>query len=158
MPRGWQPVRAVPTTRSQHLLGFGITPVGPRVVLPVVRWLAGERIAVDALAVRRADAPPSSAWTMLAPGPLARGPRDALPHTFALDDRHYVFADFRRPPYLFDVPSRQWSRIPLPSGDLSWTLEPGRDGLYAFSPAGADRPATAWFSADLGQTWEELPR
>ena len=154
---GWEPVRAVPVRPGQHLLGFGLTTVGDHVVLPVVRPARGEQIAVDAVAVRRADAPAATAWTVLGAGPLASELRDAFPRAFALDASRYVFSDLRRPPYVFDVRSGRWSGLPLPTDEQGWTLEPGRDGLYAFPPSGGEEPADAWFSTDLGATWDRLP-
>jgi len=155
---GWERVRAIPLRPGQHLLGFGITPVGEHVVLPVVRPDGGEQVAVDALAVRRADAPAGADWTLSPAGPLASGVRDLFPHTFALGERHYVFSDLRRPPYLFEVRSGRWSRLPLPTEEQGWTLEPGLDGLYAFPPSGAGKSGTsAWFSENLGATWQQLP-
>ena len=154
----WERVRAVPVGPGQHLLGFGITAVGGHVVLPVVRFTGGEQIAVEALAVRRADAPAATAWTVLGAGPLASEVRDAFPRTFALDDRHYVFSDLRRRPYVLDVRAGRWHDLPLPSDEQAWTLEPGRDGLYAFPPSGTEETgADAWFSPDLGATWQRLP-
>jgi hypothetical protein len=155
---GWEPVRGVPVRPGQHLLGFGLTPVGDHVVLPVVRPARGEQIAVEAVAVRRADAPAAAAWTVLGAGPLTSDLRDAFPRAFALDDRHYVFSDLRRQPYLLDVRSGRWSGLPLPTDEHGWTLEPGRDGLYAFPPSGSEEPADAWFSTDLGANWDHLPR
>jgi hypothetical protein len=156
--RAWQRVRAVPVRPGQHLLGFGITPVGDSVVLPVVRSAKGDRIAVAAIAVRRADALAATAWELLDAGPLASGTWELSPRTFAADERHYVFSDLQRPPYVLDVRTGLWSGLSLPTDDRGWTLEPGRDGLYAFPPSGAEDAATdAWFSTDLGATWKRLP-
>jgi hypothetical protein len=153
----WEPVRAVPLSPGQHLLGFGITPVGDHVVLPVVRSTGGEQIAVDAIAVRRADAPPAAAWTLLGAGPLESEARYTFARGFALGDRHYVFSDLQGPPYVLDVHFRRWRRLPLPTDEQGWTLEPGRDGLYAFPPSADGTGTDAWFSTDLGATWEHLP-
>lgn len=156
---GWRKVRAVPARPGQQLLGFGITPVGDHVVLPVVRSAKGERVTVDAVAVRRTDAGAAAPWDLLDAGPLRSGAREASPHTFAADDRHYVFSDLQGPPYVLDVRSGRWSRLSLPTDKNGWTLEQGIDGLYAFPPSGVGETSTdAWLSTDLGATWEQLPR
>lgn len=155
----WERVRAVPVGPAQRLLGFGITAVGDHVVLPVVRSAAGEHVRIDAVAVRRADAPAETAWELLRAGPLASGPRDFGPRTFALGHWYYVFSDLQRPPYVLDVRSGRWRDLSLPTDEPGWTLEPGRDGLYAFPPFRGDETSTdTWFSADLGGTWEQLGR
>lgn len=158
---GWTIVRAVPVLQGQHLLGFGITAVGDHVVLPVVRSVKGEQVAIEALAVRRTDAPAGTAWKLLPAGPLASGTREASPRTFAADDWHYVFSDLRGAPYVLDLRSGQWSSVSLPTDGPGWTLEPGRDGLYALPPSGAEETEKterdAWLSTDLGLTWKQLP-
>jgi hypothetical protein len=153
----WQRVRRVPRPKGAHQLGFGLTVVGDHVVLPIARPAPGENVEIAGVAVRRADEPAAAAWTLLPPGPVGTGVWYLAPRTFALDDRRYVVSDLHRMPYVLDVSAGSWRALPLPTEATGWTLEPGLDGLYALPPAQQDEDgADAWFSPDVGASWERL--
>lgn len=160
-PRGedaFRQVRTVPHAAGEEQLGFGVTVVGDRLVLPTVRSAPHDRLAVTGIGVRRVEAPPRSPWRVLDPGPLASGAWELAPRAFAVDERHYLFSDVRREPYVLDLGSGDWQRLRLPDDRAGWQVEPGIDGLYAVPADDGNDPTDAWLSPDLGRSWQQLSR
>jgi hypothetical protein len=152
----WRTVRPVPLADGEQVAGGGLVRVGEWLVVPVVRGLAGERTRYRGFAARLNGAPPNERWRMIRPGPLGRTLLPARAPAFGVNDNYYVFWDHRvAQPSVLSMVGGTWTRLTLPDTEHTWTLEGGRDGIYAFAP---DAPGGPWFSPDAGQSWVQLPR
>lgn len=150
---GWRQVADVPVEGKQQQLGFGLTPVGPWMVLPIVTPVDNERVTVEAFAVRRVAAPPAAPWTLIEVEPAVF---EFSPTMFGVEDRYLVMADLLAAPILFDLQTSTVAPLRPPEPGTGWRFAPGHDGLYAFPPS--KEAGAPWLSTDHGETWEQLAR
>lgn len=149
----WEQVAGYRPARGQWVSGGGFTAVGTQVAAPLIT--AGDQPDKATLAgviVRASGRQADQRWRLLkAPEVSGKAWWDA--HLTPVDDDTLAVGTSGSAPYLLSLRDGTWTRLEFPTSQDGWSYDAEAGDLYATHQDHAD----AWYTEDLGATWERLP-